>query len=330
MTDDQMDKIITGIDNACYDIDPDFEMPEGIFHASHDPFFNAYHIFYEDDKSMLPAILQSVIRITSNCEQIDEKGLEKIAYGLIILFERTEEIMRIAQGQKDLVLKLADEAKVEVTGFEVTMAAPDKAAFNSSLRVVSEVEINIINEAYTQEYRTYIIEPSNGYFMEKFKKVLSLQESRRQKIGIPLMVDSVTSALLEMTDENKTNLVNIISKAPFPTRDLFPSGKMPQKWTKTALRQKRCSVPKNIETLEVKEGRISGKIRLGKNATWNAGILTIAQKSIPASIEHNMVGRQLTEIIEHPALTSAGKITSVSTKGGRIRIKADVPDVKFQ
>lgn len=325
-----MDKIITAIDNACYEIDPDFEMPEGIFYASHVPLFDSYHIFYEDDESILPGMLQSIVRITSNCQPLDKDGLEKIAYGLIILFERTKEIMNIAQGQKDLALKLAANAGVEVTGFEVTMAAPYDSKFDSIIRLASEVEINIINEAYTQEYRTYIIEPSNGDLMTRFKKVLSLQESRRRKIGAPLMVDSVTSALLEMTDEDKTNLINLISRAPFPTRDLFPSGQMPKKWTKTALGQKGCIVPENIETLEVKDGRIAGKIRIGKNATWNSGILTIAQKSLPVSIEHNMVGRRLTEIIEHPALASAGKITSVSTKSGRIRIKAEVESINFQ
>lgn len=163
-------------------------------------------------------------------------------------------------------------------------------------------EIIALNTSGTRQENDILVGHGFGRNgMDKIRGLARLQGERREIAKGPLKVDPILLGRLRQLGKDEfRNLAEHLQK--HPTVPPEEKGMAQQaSWDQSSLYRHKCYLPEGVETIIVKKGVVSGRVRLAPGTTWN-GTTLVHANGAPSAIAAGMKGRALAEIVDHPEI----------------------------
>lgn len=301
-----------------------WDMPEGMFGVAFVPFFGAYHVSYQDKG--LAAPLNTDIWLTRIPIHLDEAGAKVVADGLALLVGDDGAIVGKFEERRAKVSALLSGSGATLVGMRIGSVTHAHGRIEST----AIANVLLLDEGMAENILSYVIDDdsktSRGW--RDLARAVKAQPSRRARAGKTLCADPITIAALSVLEPaRRAALVAFVSNQPRPTTGLVGQGGPRDRWTPAQLRRLGHAVPDEIEAIRIKEGRLVARVRLGRHATWNDGAISISRSQLPEVTVGSLAGRDVKDVLEHPALSGLGAITGASQGRGVLRIKVGVPSL---
>ena len=84
---------------------------------------------------------------------------------------------------------------------------------------------------------------------------------------------------------------------------------------------------REVETLQILEGTIIGRIRISPRISWNGGRLSCHRTTLADSLVAGLPGRTLSSLVEHPAIGDLVIREAYGTRKGSLRVTVTNPTV---
>ena len=138
------------------------------------------------------------------------------------------------------------------------------------------------------------------------------------------VIDTIMHAALgAMTTREKRKLTEFIREQAGRDRRYVPE------YRNKELADRGLNVPEAIETLKVKDGVISGRVRISHNATFNRNRMLVSGH-LPQTFIQKAIGSRLGDIIQHPWVPGDVVIEECKTHAAdRTAIRIEIPQVHF-
>lgn len=88
-------------------------------------------------------------------------------------------------------------------------------------------------------------------------------------------------------------------------------------------------LPKEVETLQMLEGGIVGRVRISSRVSWNGGRLSCHRTTLSESVINGLPGRRLSSVVDHPAIGHLVIREAYCTKTGSLRVMVTDPMVRL-
>ena len=163
-------------------------------------------------------------------------------------------------------------------------------------------EIISLNASGTHEGNDILVGHGFGRNgMDKIRKLARLQGERREIAGGPLKVDPILLGRLRRLGESEFKRLAAHLQR-HPTVPPEEKGMAQQaSWDQSSLYRHECLLPEGVETIIVKKGVVSGRVRLAHGTTWNGTTLVHADGA-PSTMAAGMKGRALADVVDHPEI----------------------------
>ena len=176
-------------------------------------------------------------------------------------------------------------------------------------------EIIALNTSGTHEGNDILVGHGFGRNgMDKIRKLARLQDQRREIAEGPLKVDPILlGRLRQLSEPEFKKLADYLRK--HPTVPPEEKGMAQQaSWDRISLSRYHCMLPEGVETLIVKKGVVSGRVRLAPGTTWN-GTTLIHANGAPSTMAASMKGRALVDVVDHPEVDRRLIVKSAKVDG---------------
>ena len=243
-------------------------------------------------------------------------------YGSIIA-----ELMTRPARMCDVMRAVVDEIESAIagTGMRLLRYRPTEVR-NDAISVMADIRMIDLN-LDEQEAIFHVSGPGNRTSRSnigELKREARAQAERITRREEGYIVDTVLNAALgTMTDRGLRRLESFIREEAGRDRGYI------QEYRHKELIDRGISVPEAIETLKIKNGIITGRVRLSENATFNRNRLLIS-RHLPSALIHRIRESKIGEIVEHPWVGADIAVTDCKThEADRTAISIDVPMVHF-
>lgn len=149
------------------------------------------------------------------------------------------------------------------------------------------------------------------------------QEARRALSNRRLVADPVTAAAFSrMADGAKRRLLDHLRANPkAPPNVAFATA---PNWSEATLAGLGLSMPPDMETVYVRNGRIVGRVRLAERTIWNTNTLIHRGETLPQTALAALAGGPVGRLIDHPDVPRDLTIRSIRIDGfGAIRAEVE-------
>lgn len=220
----------------------------------------------------------------------------------------------------DRIQKTLSGTGMELVAYHPTEVGRDSISIEARIRMV-DANLDDCEAVFHIEHGDSKYTARNFLNLNREAKAQAARVGRRKDghITDPVM----HAALSTMTTREKRKLENFIRDQAGRDRRYV------DEYRNKELSDRGLNVPDAIETLKVKDGVISGRIRISDNATFNRNRLLITGH-LPQSFLQKALGERLGDIVQHPWVPGDVIVTECKTHNvERTAMKIAMPQVHF-
>jgi len=181
-------------------------------------------------------------------------------------------------------------------------------------RITCQVIVEMLTRNHEKKQVKYWIEyDGRRVAPHALTNQLLAQKNRQAAISGCFQTDEVMGRMLgKLSDRSSRNLRSLIMD---PQHRAYTEERYDRDWTwnEETLKQFGIDLPEGLETIRVKDNLISGRCRITPITTWNRHTLRHKNDSLPDTIVSSLAGKNITSVIEHPAIGSGMIIEGAKT-----------------
>ena len=230
---------------------------------------------------------------------------------------RASEMMR---KMTDRIERILSGTGMELVRYHPTQVGRESISIEATIRMV-DANLDDCEAVFHLEHGVSKYTMRNFQSLKREAKAQAARVGRRQGGHV---TDAIMYAALSiMTTREQRKLETFIREQAGRDRRYV------DEYRNKELADRGLNVPEVIETLKVKDGIISGRVRISPNATFNRNRILIAGH-LPQSFVQKAAGMRLGDIVQHPWVPGDVIVEECKTHNAdRTAIRIAVPQVHF-
>lgn len=233
----------------------------------------------------------------------DELIWDQFGRKVVALIEQRTDMCDTMREATSRVEKLCSENGMRLLGYVPT----DFSYWIGKGHLGIRYEIEMIDRNLEEVQAIFFIATGMKQGFSPLLREATKQSERMARKTDGFITDSIMmNAIKKMPDYQIKKLKGFLKK----NQNLRYSDQYGNETAKRA-KESGISIPKEIETINTKNGLISGRVRISEGISFNRKVLLINQL-MPETLMASMIGKKLRSVIDHPWLPEA-KIIKVKT-----------------